>query len=220
MGECFGKQKMKCAFSELKIERDFDMLVFKRYTYYDLECMRVKNQMMPVQTSETWARWICKITAATCAYCASQHGCIIDRKDPNTLWPPVHENCRCKTVAVPALLAGTATEDGLVGVDYYLFVHGCLPENYMTQTEAKIRGWKQYKGNLWDVLPGIVIGGEEYLNFDGRLPSAPGRIWYEADFDYDGGYRNGKRILFSNDGLMFATYDHYLTFFEVYWEEL
>ena len=197
------------------------MRIFKRYTYCEVETWkRFKSPMSNVRVSEKWVQWICRITAATCAVCASRHGCIFDRTNPDVLRPPVHENCRCKTVAIPAILAGTATEDGVEGVDYYLFLHGCLPENYMTQTEAKNRGWKQYKGNLWDVLPGTVIGGKEYLNIDGRLPSGPGRKWYEADFDYDGGYRNGKRVLFSNDGLVFATYDHYLTFFEVYWEEL
>ena len=105
------------------------------------------------------------------------------------------------------------------GVDYYLFTHHCLPNNYLTQSEAKLLGWVNWKGNLWDVLPGAVIGGRQYKNRDGRLPNKPGRIWYEVDFDYNGGYRNWKRIVFSNDGLMFVTYDHYLTFSEVYWED-
>ena len=50
---------------------------------------------------------------------------------------------------------------------------------------------------------------------ENKLPSADGRIWYEADIDYEGGYRNDSRILYSNDGLIFATYDHYKTFYEV-----
>ncbi len=43
-------------------------------------------------------------------------------------------------------------------------------------------------------------------------PQKRGRLWYEADFDYTGGYRNSCRFLYSNDGLMFVTYDHYATF--------
>lgn len=54
-----------------------------------------------------------------------------------------------------------------------------------------------------------------YKNRNGHLPSAPGRIWYEADINYDGGYRGKERILFSNDGLVFVTYNHYLTFEEI-----
>ena len=53
------------------------------------------------------------------------------------------------------------------------------------------------------------------LNFDMHLPSAPGRVWYEADLNYYRGKRNTHRILWSNDGLVFVTYDHYLTFIEV-----
>ena len=66
-------------------------------------------------------------------------------------------------------------------------------------------------------MPGAVIGGSQYKNRDSKLPDKPGRIWYETDFDYNGGYRNLKRIVFSNDGLMFVIYNHYLTFSEVYW---
>lgn len=54
-----------------------------------------------------------------------------------------------------------------------------------------------------------------YKNRDHRLPVAIGRVWYEADFDYVRGYRNGCRLLYSNDGLIFVTYDHYFTFYEI-----
>lgn len=55
----------------------------------------------------------------------------------------------------------------------------------------------------------------EYKNRNGKLPSKNGRVWYEADINYTGGYRNDDRILFSNDGLIFVTYDHYETFLEI-----
>ena len=54
-----------------------------------------------------------------------------------------------------------------------------------------------------------------YRNRNGHLPDAVGRTWYEADINYKGGYRNSQRIIFSNDGLIFVTYDHYQTFFEI-----
>lgn len=69
------------------------------------------------------------------------------------------------------------------------------------------------------MLPGVIIGGDEYYNWDGRLPQSPGRKLYEVDIDYNGDFRNLRRIVFSNDGLMFVTFDHYLTFSEVYWED-
>ena len=65
------------------------------------------------------------------------------------------------------------------------------------------------------MLPGKMIGGAVYKNKDGKLPQSPGRVWYEADINYGGGKRNRQRIVYSNDGLMFATYDHYQTFYEI-----
>ena len=54
-----------------------------------------------------------------------------------------------------------------------------------------------------------------YQNSNGHLPDSPDRIWYEADINYYSGKRNKHRILYSNDGLMFVTYDHYRTFYEI-----
>ena len=58
-----------------------------------------------------------------------------------------------------------------------------------------------------------------YKNRNGHLPSALGREWFEADIDYDYGYRGTARIVFSNDGLIFVTFDHYNTFIEIVTEE-
>ncbi len=66
-----------------------------------------------------------------------------------------------------------------------------------------------------DVLPGKMIGGDIFRNDDEKLPMGTNRIWRESDFDYEKGYRNHKRVLYSNDGLLFATYDHYQTFYEI-----
>ena len=52
-----------------------------------------------------------------------------------------------------------------------------------------------------------MIGGDSYKNKEGKLPSAPGRVWYEADINYESGYRNRQRILYLNDGLVFVTYE-------------
>ena len=60
-----------------------------------------------------------------------------------------------------------------------------------------------------------MIFGGIYENRNGHLPMTSGRIWYEADINYEFGYRGTERILFSNDGLIFVTYDHYHTFIEI-----
>lgn len=85
----------------------------------------------------------------------------------------------------------------------------------MAKKEAESKGWKSYLGNLDIIAPGMMITKGIYENRNGHLPLVPGRIWYEADINYTGGYRELERILFSNDGLIFVTYDHYLTFYEI-----
>jgi len=89
---------------------------------------------------------------------------------------------------------------------------GRLPENFITKSEARKRGWDPARGNLWDVAPGRSIGGDVFHNREGKLPHRPGRIWYEADIGYRGGRRTPWRIVFSNDGQIYKTEDHYRTF--------
>ncbi len=104
---------------------------------------------------------------------------------------------------------------GLDGADWWLKNYGKLPEYYLSKEEARKLGWKPQKGNLSWVAPGKMITGGVYHNDDGKLPDNLGRVWYEADIDYTSGFRNESRILFSNDGLIFITHDHYKTFYEI-----
>ena len=99
--------------------------------------------------------------------------------------------------------------------DYSLVHDRKLPDRYLTKEEAEKLGWKRNLGNLSEVAPGKLLGGNIYENRKGLLPEAAGRIWYEADINYTSGYRGTERILYSNDGLMFVTYDHYQTFYEI-----
>ncbi len=97
----------------------------------------------------------------------------------------------------------------------YLRAFGRLPSNYITKNEAQALGWVSSQGNLWDVAPGKSIGGDRFGNYEGQLPTAKGRKYFECDIDFDGKFRNAKRIIFSNDGLIFYTEDHYTTFEEI-----
>ena len=54
-----------------------------------------------------------------------------------------------------------------------------------------------------------------FKNRNKHLPDAVGRVWFEADINYEGGFRGSDRILYSNDGLIFVTYDHYMTYVEI-----
>ena len=85
----------------------------------------------------------------------------------------------------------------------------------LQKKDATKAGWKSAKFNLAEVCPGKIIGNVLYKNKEGKLPSAANRIWYEADFDYSDDTRGSNRIFYSNDGLIFISYDHAKTFYEL-----
>lgn len=104
-------------------------------------------------------------------------------------------------------------------VAQYIRNYGELPDNYITKKEAEKLGWIASEGNLQEVAPGMSIGGDRFGNREGLLPKANGRTWYEADINYEGGRRNADRIVFSNDGLIYMTTDHYKSFTDITKEE-
>lgn len=120
------------------------------------------------------------------------------------------------------------TKDNSTGIDedgwysskdevaLYLHTFERLPGNYLTKKEASALGWDSKKGNLWEVAEGMSIGGDTFGNREGLLPSARGRKWYECDINYQGGFRGAERILFSNDGLIYYTDDHYQSYTQLY----
>ena len=101
----------------------------------------------------------------------------------------------------------------------YIFQYGELPDNFITKKEAQAMGWDSAKNDVSDVAPGYSIGGDSFNNREGLLPKAKNRQWYECDVNYDGDYRGGERIVFSNDGLIYYTEDHYESFELLYGEE-
>ena len=101
----------------------------------------------------------------------------------------------------------------------YLYEFGNLPDNFITKKEAQDLGWDSKEGNLDEVAPGKSIGGDYFGNYEGVLPEADGRTYHECDIDYEGGHRNAKRIVYSDDGLIYYTEDHYENFELLYGEE-
>jgi ribonuclease len=88
-----------------------------------------------------------------------------------------------------------------------------LPEAYVTKQAAAAHGW--HGGGLCEVWPGHVIGGNLFDNFRRQLPSNPGQVWREADLDETCRSRGPERLIFSDDGLIYVSPDHYVTFLPV-----
>ncbi|MBP3701348.1 MAG: ribonuclease [Lachnospiraceae bacterium] len=104
-------------------------------------------------------------------------------------------------------------------VALYIYLYGELPDNFITKNEARDLGWESSEGNLWEVADGMSIGGDRYYNSDDQLPEIKGRKYYECDINYNGGFRGAERIVYSNDGLIYYTGDHYESFECLYGEE-
>ena len=102
-------------------------------------------------------------------------------------------------------------------VALYIHQYGKLPGNYITKREAEDLGWSG--GSVESYAPGKVIGGSKFGNYEGLLPKKKGRQYYECDIDTLKKKRGAKRIVFSNDGLIYYTEDHYESFELLYGEE-
>lgn len=96
-------------------------------------------------------------------------------------------------------------------VALYIQTYGKLPSNFISKSEARAAGWSG--GSLEPYFPGCCIGGDRFGNYESLLPTAEGRTYTECDIDTLGkDSRGAKRIVFSNDGLIFYTDDHYESF--------
>jgi guanyl-specific ribonuclease Sa len=103
-------------------------------------------------------------------------------------------------------------------VALYIYTYGHLPDNFITKKEAEKLGWSG--GSLEPYAPGKCIGGSRFGNYEGILPEKDGRTYTECDIDTLGADKRGaKRIVFSNDGLIYYTEDHYTTFELLYGDE-
>ena len=100
-------------------------------------------------------------------------------------------------------------------VAQYLIQYGHLPGNFITKSDAKKAGWNG--GSLDAVLPGKCIGGDRFGNQEGLLPKAKGRSWRECDINTLGKKSRGpERLVYSSDGLIYYTDDHYESFALLY----
>lgn len=113
----------------------------------------------------------------------------------------------------------TITEDGIYTskekVGAYIHTYGKLPSNFITKDEAKALGWNG--GSLLDYAKYKCIGGDIYYNYDKKLEDAKNRIYYECDVNTLGALARGaERIVYSDDGIIYYTANHYETFTRLY----
>ena len=138
--------------------------------------------------------------------------------EPLETEPPETEPAQTEPEETEALLDIDGWYYSAEDVALYLVTYGELPSNFITKNEARDLGWEG--GSVQRYKEGAAIGGDKFGNREGILPKASGRQYYECDIDTDGeSSRGAKRIVFSNDGLIYYTEDHYETFILLYGEE-
>lgn len=129
--------------------------------------------------------------------------------DPQTTFSIYEDNESIPTACV-------VSEDGLyytkTEVAEYIHQYGHLPDNYITKSKAEKAGWRG--GSVGDVLPGMCIGGDYFGNYEGNLPE--GKKYTECDVNCPDDSRGGERLVFSSDGWIYYTADHYETFSLLY----
>lgn len=106
-------------------------------------------------------------------------------------------------------LDGHGSYDQKDDVALFIKTFGRLPGNYITKAEARSLGWEG--GSLEPYAPGKCIGGDRFGNYEGLLPE--GGDYKECDIDTLGkSSRGAKRIVFSPEGDLYYTDDHYESF--------
>lgn len=137
---------------------------------------------------------------------------------PQTKAPTSEAPTDTRTTSPPAALDEAGSYYSKDDVALYIHTFGHLPQNFLTKKQAQALGWSG--GSLEKFAPGKVIGGSRFGNYEDLLPEAPGRYYTECDIDTRGKSKRGaKRIVFSNDGLIYYTADHYESFTLLYGEE-
>ncbi len=190
----------------------------KTYTqpqFLELEVRKLLDFSLPfTNTSLNYKHWITVEDLKRCLICTINHGKIWTTDETPYPEPPIHPYCRCVIKLMESITAGNATFNGANGADWTLKNCHTLPDYYISMRDLISLGWKKGKSPAFFAKGKMMTKGI-YNNINGHLPQKEGRVWCEADINYIQGKRNSHRILWSNDGLIFVTYDHYQTFYEI-----
>ena len=140
---------------------------------------------------------------------------------PTTTAPSTAGSTEAPTTEAPTTEAPTSETEAAIDekgsytkkddVALYIHTYGHLPDNFVTKKTAQEAGWSG--GSLEPYVPGCCIGGDKFGNYEGLLPKKKGRTYYECDINTLGkSSRGAKRIIYSNDGWIYYTKDHYESF--------
>lgn len=111
-----------------------------------------------VYESTRWQQWVTQPSPGTCPYCMLQDGRIYSRAEQPSIPPPVHPNCKCRLTPLREIPAGMATDQGLMGADFWLKMSRTLPEYYISEEEIRALGWRDGKAPV-RYAPGKMIAG-------------------------------------------------------------
>lgn len=157
------------------------------------------------------ALWVAALAAALCVGCGSAE----DKNARMAGAPETGTAIQEKFSPEDSVIAEDGSYSSKEDVALYLETYGRLPDNFITKKEAKALGWEG--GSLESYAPGKCIGGDKFGNYEGILPEEDGRTYRECDIDTLGKKSRGaKRIVYSDDGLIYYTEDHYETFTLLY----
>lgn len=132
---------------------------------------------------------------------------ILDKKDDTAIVQSV-DNKQDSSAVIDENGSYTSKDN----VALYLHTYNKLPNNFITKKQAENLGWDNSSNYVGEVAPGKSIGGDRFGNYEELLPKESGKKYFECDIDYAGKKRNAKRIVYSNDGYIYYTGDHYNTF--------
>jgi hypothetical protein len=178
----------------------------------------------PTSIIWVWYMWFTQIDLRTCPTCYTRHGDLVsydyvhDSENSHTL-PPLHEHCRCTLREQRFTIPRQIAKRNPFLEEIIDLLKGIFSGRFIDTITTHVRGWLPRRAQATYLPGGRSIGGDIFENRAGKLPDAPGRVWREADVNDTPQSRGGHRIVVSNDGLAFVTFDHYMTFVPVALEE-
>ncbi len=176
----------------------------------------------PTSLVFTWFLWLAQGDFRTCYECAARDGLlysVASVASGTDIFPPRHPGCRCVLRECHVTYPRQISKQRSFLEEVIQFFRNLLPPKFITTFLAKVQGWLPWRRNASFLPFGKSLGGDVFENRGKKLPDSPGRTWREVDINDTPQSRGGTRIVFSNDGLVFVTFDHYRYFSPVANEE-